>query len=82
MDFDEEIQKKSRIWETPNLSTDADSSIDTCLPAATANGAGNTAVQYSAVQYSEVQCSAVQCSAVQCCAVQCIAAVKQCSSVQ
>jgi hypothetical protein len=37
-------KEKSRIRETPNLSTDADSSTDTCLPAATANGAGNNLV--------------------------------------
>ena len=35
------FKKKSRIRETPNLSTDADSSTNTCFPAAAAKGAAN-----------------------------------------
>ena len=35
------LDKKFRIREKHNLSTDADSSTDTCFPAAAAKGAGN-----------------------------------------
>ena len=53
--------EKSRIRETPNLSTDADRSTNT-----------ERSIQgHSAVQCSTEQCSAVQWSAVQCSAVQC-----------
>ena len=39
--FEKNTEKTSRIRETSNLSTDADSSTETCFPAAATKGAGN-----------------------------------------
>ena len=63
--------KKSRIRETPNLSTDADRRTNTERNIQEYSAVQCCALQFSAVHNSAVQCSAVQCSALHCSAAQC-----------